>query len=636
MKHNKRSGVPGIYVAIDVETDTVKSQVRPGADVCRFRLGCGTRWRIRDGVIAGREDRTFDDPHALWAWVADGLDAKRRTLLCAHNLGFDLTASGFWHQLSSGMFRPVDRSRQKIPSHEADGEPRAQHGLIVLDDPCTILDLENVAGAKLVMVDTMNYYHMALAQLGESLGLPKLPMPGDESGREYVEEYCRRDVEIVVQAVTRYVQMVQADDLGNLRFTASSQSMALFRHRCMTMPLSIGHPESARKFERQAYYGARCRAYFTGAVTTPDLEPFYGSQGDGKGGPLLGTGPVYRLDVNAQYPSVMTGHDYPVSYIQTFYSCTPADLSRALLTYEAVAEVELWATARSYPQRTKEGLRWGRGLFTTTLCGPELRAALAAGAVEQVFGYALYLRGRPFDRFVSEARSMRAKYEAAGDRLGSSTAKILANALHGKFAQRSPKWVLRPDKGHYLEWGHWHDYDITSGVLKEYRQLGGWTQELTSMEEAEDNFPLVSAYVAGYAREMMCQAMAVAGERNVLYEDADTMHVTQLGYDRLSAAGYIHQTEMGKFRAEECVLRATYRGPKNYCLDGAWTRAGVGRRDTVTDDGTCEGVRIESLGQCIDGPPPEGPLIQSVRYTLPVPKIDGRINPDGWIDWPTL
>jgi len=173
--------------------------------------------------------------------------------------------------------------------------------------------------ASIEMLDTLNFWRMGLAKIGESLGIPKLPMPAMSDSAKVWDIYCRRDVEILRQALHQWWGFLLAHDLGGFARTLAGQAIRAYRHRFMESPILIDDDANALKLGRESYHGGRVEAFRLGRVE----------------------GPVHSLDVNSMYPFVMRKHTYPAVLKRRCRRVTLSELRRWVERYSVVARVEL-------------------------------------------------------------------------------------------------------------------------------------------------------------------------------------------------------------------------------------------------------------------------------------------------------
>lgn len=630
-KRNHRTGIPTCFAVVDTETHPVPSTQVPGATCHLLRCGVARYWREACGVQRSEERFFFADANAFWGWLFSKSQPRKTLWLWAHNLGFDLTALGFWRLLETGEVSFGRPARASPPGAETLYTRQGWSGCIVTGDPPTIVSCRTKDGRSIRMVDTMNFFPTSLAQLGALVGMEKLSIPGEVGDDDSWREYCERDVNItteVVRTITRTVRML---DAGNLRTTVAGQAYACWRHKEDVAQVAFDDNPSRLAFQREAYYGARHRALFVGHVVPPAMDGIARFCGVPDGARVLFRGPVHALDITAAYASAMQGNLFPAMHISRPVSITPDRLAGRMEHFAAVARVVIRSPHSTYPRRHKDGVAWNVGRFSTVLCGPELHRALFSGHVLEVQECDLYEQARLFDSFVGDCWRARVAAQKDGRALADQLIKRMMAALHAKFAQRAHKWEDVADMCAPVLWGTFTRIDHATGQAEVYRSLAGHVQRLCQGGEPANSFPLISAYTTAYHREQMREARMVAGEGNVLYECADSLHVTDDGLSNLTKNGMVHDCALGAFRLEGTYQHAEYRGRGYYCLDGEWTRPAISSKAKPEPAGCWRQDEFNRLDAVLDGPPPAGPICHERVVADPHAHIDGYINDQGWI-----
>lgn len=631
IRHNKRTGIPQHHVVFDCETVPVPDGANPKLAVHKLALGAASYFRFEGGQPTRPDRLDFVDRDSFWQWLLGKCHRRHPVWAWSHNAGFDLSALRLWQLLESGelyLSRPgLRKTLQKIEmlQHARPG------GLCVTTDPPTVIGCYTPAGARIIFLDLINWLPLSLKEIGEELNCAKLDMPGELGSTEEWMRYCKRDVEILQRAVVSILHFVSSNDLGNLRITAASQSMALYRHRCMGRPITIDTDKDVKRLERQSYYGGRCEVYYAGSVLREGMGGLSCMVGVKAGQPWIERGPVYHLDLAGAYPAAMRDGIFPVRYLRSEVNPRPADVLAGMAAQCCVASVRINAGNEPWPLRRGKEVWWVIGRFDTVLCGPELERALKSGDVEHVYLAQWYVADRPFREFVDAVWGMRAEYKRRGDNLLSRLCKCIGNALHGKFAQRQSRWSLLPDVLGPKMWGGFVMVDKATGQLRRYRCIAGYVQVQEEDEEKDDNFPLIAAYATSYHRERMRELKLVAGYRNVLYEDADSLHVTQAGKDALCRADEIAEGRLGKLRIEAVADKAVYVGPKDYQLGNKVVCGGLTRKSVVDAHGLWHHTKFLGLGSILASYPPDGPVSIDEEMERPYHPIRGRVARDGWV-----
>jgi hypothetical protein len=478
----------------------------------------------------------FTSPDEFWDVLDANIGNKTCAYVFAHNLGFDA-------QVVSFDTIPVERGWTMV-------EYAHSHRLLFVTF--------RKGNRSIRMIDTLNYFQTSLAKLGEQFGYPKLRMPDDDASVEEWDTYCLNDCRVIRHAVNEWLSFLDENDLGNFQKTAASQAFTAFRHRYLDTPILILSDPVVENAERDAYYGGRCQAFRIGEID----------------------GPIYKLDVNSLYPSVMRDHVMPTKLLLRTVDVAPEKVAQLPDTVIPLAHVFIETDEPAYPVRRNGRLIFPTGRFWTTLIGEELRDALVHGRVKRVAWLHVYAAAPIFSRFVEDLYGLRLRFKKEGNEAFAYCAKLILNSLYGKFGQRGYRWTpcQNPAPVPDLQW-----YDDCQGSGRRLLHLwrGDRVWHRLDEGEAENSFPAIAAAVTSAARARMLRAIRKAGWENVLYTDTDSLFVTQAGYERLRDE--IDPDRLGFFKLEGVSERVTIYGPKDYVFSGEWKAKGI-RKDAVAVD----------------------------------------------------
>lgn len=561
-KPNHTSRCPAAHVVVDTETlpgDTGEE----GVAAHTIRLGHAISWRREGRMIRARRELAFLDGPQFWSWLCCRASSHRTTWVWAHNLGFDLSTLRFWDQWDVGRWTPE---------------------LSVLEDPPTIL-VGRMQGRKIVLIDTLNWWPHSLAKIGGWLGVTKWPLPdfGDPDGAW--ADYCRNDAIIMERLVNVTVDLVQSLDLGCMRYTAASQAYAHWRHAHLTHPLCPSTGKRVCDLERSAYYGGRAEIWYRGHVATLDQMPEIVRQVTGPSPANIIEGPVCALDVSAMYSHAMSELSVPVCERGYSEGQSLDVLRRELDSCEAIARVAIQTSTDTYPVSVKGRTVYACGRYTTTLCGPELRAAVERGHVVGMAALATYDTAPALRSFADYWWHARERATDDGNEMMERFAKSMPNALYGKFGQLSPRWVREPKAdGGDVRWGRltWMRDDGTAHCI---RRLAGQADVEAERVPTEHTFAAVAAWVTAGARRHMDKLREIAGPRQVLMQYVDSLQVLPAGYANLVAGGLTSPRTRGMLRLICTHDTASYYSPQLCRLSGLWHATGLpGRARQISPD----------------------------------------------------
>lgn len=524
-----------------------------------LRLWCGVHVRFAKQKQHSQRVTFGVDRKSFWDWVDSCIQPKKKTWLFAHNAAFDLTQLDFWDELDNGRYSIEPMLSKPNPTT---GQVRTTwRGALCLESsPFFVCCRKDKATINIV--DTLNYWRMPLADLGEAFGIPKLPLPADDADEQTWQTYCHRDVEILVRAMVEMLQQWQREDCGVWQMTAAMLSMTSFRHRCKLhhkngskLDIVCDQNSPMHKLERAAYYGGRVTCYYVGTKTEP----------------------VYHLDVNSLYPKVMYDHRFPRCYEYSRHDVPVGELSDSDGIYGLVAECLINSRAETFPLRVDGQQYHCTGHYWTTLCGPELSRALRSQCVcrtghVQYYSVASYFRDWVAYWYDRKTRALR---EMGNRGPVYQLSKIILNSLSGKFAQHGRRWVERHGRIPLLRWGGYTTIDADKGEIINARGVAGIEQTLSDVGEPPYSFPAVSAFITAYGREYMLNLIDIAGEDNVYYLAVDSLIVNADGYQRLVAANRVDEYELGALKLVGVYSEAEIKGANYYRLDDRITAAGL-------------------------------------------------------------
>lgn len=535
LKGNKKTEQWNDFVFFD--TETVSHHVSDVEERLHFVLGWACYVRRDANTEEWRECFRRRD---LYDFILSKCLSKRRLVVIAHNLYFDLRVSGFLQRLLN--------------------EEWLMKRLYVAESGVQSFFLLRKGDRSLLLLDSMNWFNTSIKKLGELYGQEKHQVDFQATDMDYLSAYCSRDVEILRTAVLSWLSFLKNNNLGNTQKTLASQAFGSFRHRFMEHPIHIhAHAEAAR-LERGAYFGGRVENFQVGRVPKR----------------------LHKLDINSMYPAMMHRHPFPWSLHRYYDSpVDPDKLLHASQTLYPVALVRLDTPIPRYPMRLPHRVVYPIGAFSTVLMGDTLRAALTDGHVRSVQRVALYssaLLFRPFvDFFWGERRKAQREHNVVHDYLF----KLILNSFYGKFAQlgyEQDERVHRSVQPLSVEKAMVNGRLATIWTLGlvsfvNYRMhatpspadlLTPLTDEdavAVMRAESFNSFPVISAAVTDYARDCLWQLMEQAGREHVYYVDTDCLFVDDVGRERLAACC---GPELGQLKVEgetdHCILYA----PKDY------------------------------------------------------------------------
>lgn len=608
MRKNHSTAMPNAIVILDTEANEYPCDNGRIETKLVLSFGKARYIRYRKGERCGKEVTTFKSSDEFWQWLLPKLYRKTSTWLFAHNLGFDLTIIGFWDMLESRVLSLLNPAAKCTVDADGQVKERKQTKLYVDGDPPTIVRAYTEHGGQLLMVDTLNYWPVPLAELGRLQGMPKLPMPDVWSPAKAWDEYCDRDCDILENAVTSLIDFVSTNDYGRFRWTAPSQAMAAYRHRLGNTNIDFDRPKPAIEVERQAYFGGRVEVLYTGEINEE----------------------VFELDVSSMYPSVMRDNYFPREFRNSHETKGAYDVKNRNPGLYTAAECLIDSDVVPYPIRCQDGTYYCTGRFWTTLCGIDLQASWVNGHIREIARWSSYKLSKLFTEYVDHFWQQRQHYAVTGDRLREHFCKTMLNSLYGKFGQQSYTWKECEMPGDFWLWGQFPQKHAGTGEIKIIRSIAGYFQERVARGEHPNSFVAISAWITAYARQRIRELVQIAGSRNVYYVVSDALYVNRSGLINLQLAGEVQGESMGKLRQKRYGKFAHFRAANQYVIGNEHVVAGVHKSAIKLGETIYREQEFQRIKDVIAAKP-----LREIRITVRTKTLAAKVKrcnvgDDGW------
>lgn len=331
------------------------------------------------------------------------------------------------------------------------------------------------------------------------------------------------------------------------------------------------------------------------------------------------------------YPSLLLSERFPTRLRGLRGACSPQQLSELLTSFGVIARVRIKTTEAEYPLRRQNYTIWPLGEFTTTLAGPDLLPLLARGEVLKVYEHSLYDMGRPFEGAMRALLAERQSAQARGDVDGQTFAKLLANSLAGKLAQRSGKWVRAKEDDQEGAWGEWTRLSSRTKSPARMRHLAGLAWRYDASEEHRGPHTSAFSYLTAYGRQLMARIRACCPERTVVSQDTDGVWVCDSALARLRESGTLAGEGPGRLRIVGSVDSAQFWGPRHYRAGSRWVLSGMGEAVVDADSLTVLYSSRAPLFAALPFGAPRSTLTHVREAGMPARQDAGRVQPDGWI-----
>jgi len=582
-KEHTSKKLPKLMFVFDTEADI--EDLENGIQRQTFRVGYGLFTRFYPNGRQYESDyRRFTDAEQFYD-LLEAYSKQGSKLYCfAHNIGYDWSITGIHKTLIGhdwGTNTIADRKGNTV--------------------------IKYTKGAHtILMIDTLNFFKMPLSALATAFNLEKGSVDFRHVKEKSLEDYCKNDVYILNEVMRKWRNVLLENNFGAFKPTIASQALAIFKQLYLNEPIKTNQGLNQKQLERQAYYGGRTEAAFIGNYQ----------------------GKIWNLDINSAYPSVMRDNKFPVEFVKECLKPKIEDVTNLDNKHCCFAEVEIDTRKPYYPKHENDRLLFPVGRFVTWLCEPELKVAIENKHVRRIKRLFVYKARLLFKDYVTELyRKRRAAIENQNPALA-LIYKYLLNSLYGKFGEYRKEWQPKRENGGHAD-GSEYVGDIESLTVKKVIHFGGLEYEYVKKEGATHSFPLISAFVTSYLRVKMLQAMQIAGNRNWIYCDSDSLYVTDLGKHNLDP--FISDSKLGYWKIEKIGINMVIRGLKDYLFAGEEKLKGVPKDSKQLDKNTYEIMQWQSMHKTICenkyGSVEIVPMIKKMERVY----NKGFVNAEGWV-----
>jgi len=516
LKPSESTFIPSIYLFLDTETTLHTVQ---GVKAHYFTLGWTCLWTR---PLSGRKERkewVFHQTFEHFNRYIERLALKIGNLhVIGHNVFFDLQASGFyeWFTLRKWKLK------------------------FYYDQGLTYILKCQKSGYNLTVLSSTNWFDFSLAKLGAALGYPKQDIDFDSCTRDELRKYCRVDVEILVKALKRYIEFIQGHDLGKFSLTKASQAFTAYRHRFMPQKILIHSEDHISELERSAYQGGRVECFELGNI---------------RGGPFV------TLDVNAMYPFVMRGNEYPCKLVTYYEGPSPEFIAERLSSFAVIALVEVDTPEPVFAVKFKNKTIFPVGKFECFVTSVGFQYGFDKGYIQKVVKVALYIKKDLFSGYVNYFHDLRLTYKAEGNDMFLLLCKYMHNSLYGKFGQLKIVTDINDSESE-------HDYyreevfNMVTGRKVVITHL--MNQEIVQYPEGEGDYSnvAIAAHITENARFYLWSLINEIGPRKVLYCDTDSLKVRKSDIGPLE--NKINPEVLGALKIEDESKTLILEGAKNY------------------------------------------------------------------------
>lgn len=350
-------------------------------------------------------------------------------------------------------------------------------------------------GRKTIRIcDSMSLFGLGEKVLGQLVDLPKLTMPGRNESLEAWLDYCERDVEIGMVAISEAMDEWDRRRLGRWTDTGPGCGWNALRHTIQERTVWIDPDDAARTFERAAIYAGRREVTQVGKLPERDY-----------------------VDLDMTHAHASVAAIFPIPFGRGIrFDGLPLDSHWVLREVVGViARVRIRCDRPRYPLRTDRGVLYPVGDFWTTLPGPEIEEARRRGELVEIgAGIAYQLSDWPSDY----ARWVCAALDRQLDDMGEvfrCLVKGWSKTVWGRSAMRGAGTVEESEGPHddlVIERG----WDEESGNRLTILNHGWRRWEIHQDQEGDDSFPAILAWIQSWVRVLVGRLADQLGDEAVV------------------------------------------------------------------------------------------------------------------------
>lgn len=567
IKHNHQCRIPKRWVFFDCES---RSETIDGDEIQRFNLASAFRWRHGLKRSDYVESATFESPEALWQWVDNFCHKDQRTVVFAHNLGYDTRIAGVldilptlgWSLEWCNLDRNVSAMKWSGPK------------------------------GTLQFADTWTWLPLPLESVAPSVGMTKLAMPKPASSLALWKRYCANDAEIGYRVVKELVGFIESEQLGNWQPTGAGMAYASWRHKFLQHKVLVHDDDDAIAAERQAMHTGRAEAWRHGKLSADRWT---------------------EVDLRNAYVTIASRHEMPCKLRMHTGSISVSQYVRLRESNRVLVKAYIETALPVVPFQRDGRTLWPVGNFTTWLWDSEIDLLLEEGQYVKIKETYVYTKVPILQEWAKWCLSYMASESICPSPVARTFLKHCSRALIGRIALRTPTWEQFGDNPSG-ETGISHMCDAETGLTHRLMHVGNRTLIETERREGRDSLPQVTGWITSRCRADLWRAMRLAGLSEVAHVDTDSMILSQRGLRSLREA-------LGPAFDLDWAIKGTWRrmtvyGPRNYRIADQRKTSGVPRKAEETSPNVFVGEQWHGLASDIEAGRASAVTISPGRWEL--------------------
>ena len=363
--------------------------------------------------------------------------------------------------------------------------------------------------------------------------------------------------------------------------TAGGLAKGMLRTHAYKPYASTHNDQFLHRLEREGCFGARSSTWYFGDIGSPMEYTTINEPAPPPSRHGSIPGPLHQLDVRSMYPAILATELFPARRYSYRVDVTARDVWDLLPIYAQLVDCTIETDVAEYPCRVNGRIIYPTGRFRTILTGPELVRLRREGSIKKVWRQGLYHTGTPFDRAARAMIDQRERAEARNDPIWARFAKLVANSMAGKLAQRRSTWVEAPRVAPRQDWGEWTESGARGAKGTRYRALARLVWKKVDDPTGAGEYTAAFSYLTAYGRVQMRAFRECCPAESVISQDTDGLWVTGPGRIALEKYTNLYTGQAGQLRYCREVPAARFYAPRHYWVPLKWTLAGFA--DPVID-----------------------------------------------------
>lgn len=412
---------------------------------------------------------------------------------------------------------------------DSESQPTESYSLHLSEQYYCLSLINPDSNCRIDILHYANFGANTLADLVELCSAKDEQRIAETARMHTLDELAMLKITLFITLHRQYIEITYKNHKVKPRRSLSQTAIAEY-HACCT----FGEPAS---------YGNEMTTYWERQAVTQPLVRLFGSG--------LYKGKCYIIDMSSMYPYICMTRRIPASADEVIINPDSEKLEKTLRLYDVIAYCHVSDKTQTIPKIIGGKITWPIGDYNTVLPNPEFQRALEMRAVNRVYLIVRMTDISYLRDFCLAMTNLRIAYEEAGNFLGSKLVKMITNTIFGQLASRMTVWKSVKLDYEAMPWRVWYERDKVNNRQRLLRTVGDECEEMIGKFERSGTQPGSFAFILSHARLLMNDVINIAGRRNVLAANTDSLIVTSDGYNHLRAMVSQDKHVPGMFKVKE-------------------------------------------------------------------------------------